>query len=168
MNPENWIFADQPLQRIFCYSGSYLYTNNISVTLLLTPVPWCRVCMAHGIVAKGDVVPCPVDAAGCFTPEITDFAGQHVKEADKGLIAAIKVTGRLYDSASLVHSYPFCWRSDTPLIYKVRVSASHFAVTPCGYTLQPCASHLGMTRQDDASRHYRVYGSGVHTVTHTV
>lgn len=75
--------------------------------------------MAHGIVAKGDVVPCPVDAAGCFTPEVSDFAGVHVKEADKGIIAAIKATGRLYDSASLVHSYPFCWRSDTPLIYKV-------------------------------------------------
>jgi isoleucyl-tRNA synthetase len=41
-----------------------------------------------------------------------------VKEADKAIIAAIKERGRLVDVGSLVHSYPFCWRSDTPLIYR--------------------------------------------------
>jgi isoleucyl-tRNA synthetase len=77
-----------------------------------------RVCTAAGILAKGAAVPCPVDAAGRFTPEAADFAGTHVKDADKAIIAHIKAAGRLVDSSSLVHSYPFCWRSDTPLIYK--------------------------------------------------
>jgi isoleucyl-tRNA synthetase len=41
---------------------------------------------------------------------------RHVKEADKSIIEAIKKAGRLVDVASINHSYPFCWRSDTPLI----------------------------------------------------
>jgi isoleucyl-tRNA synthetase len=38
-----------------------------------------RVCMSHGVIAKGELVPCPVDEAGCFTAEVVDFVGQHVK-----------------------------------------------------------------------------------------
>ena len=87
-----------------------------------------RVCMAHGIVAKGASVPCPVDAAGRFTAEVTDFAGVHVKEADKAIVAKLKEAGRLVDNSTVVHSYPFCWRSDTPLIYKVRALRSPQAI----------------------------------------
>ena len=42
----------------------------------------------------------------------------HVKEADKHIIRHIKETSRMYDQSVIVHSYPFCYRSDTPLIYK--------------------------------------------------
>jgi isoleucyl-tRNA synthetase len=77
-----------------------------------------RVCLAHGVIQKGGNVPCPVDEDGCFTAAVPDFKGRHVKEADKDIIAMVKSMGRLVDSASIVHSYPFCWRSDTPLIYK--------------------------------------------------
>ena len=41
-----------------------------------------------------------------------------VKDADKAIIAELKSAGRLVDSQTIVHSYPFCWRSETPLIYK--------------------------------------------------
>jgi isoleucyl-tRNA synthetase len=78
-----------------------------------------RVCTLSGVVAKGASVPCPVDSAGRFSAEVTDFAGQYVKDADKAIVAHIKKLGRLVDVSNLVHSYPFCWRSDTPLIYKV-------------------------------------------------
>lgn len=77
-----------------------------------------RVCLAHGVIVKGGNVPCPVDDDGCFTDEVSDFKGIHVKEADKAIIAAVKESGRLLNAGSIVHSYPFCWRSDTPLIYK--------------------------------------------------
>ncbi|KAI3433769.1 hypothetical protein D9Q98_003575 [Chlorella vulgaris] len=77
-----------------------------------------RVCLANGVIAKGEGIPCPVDDAGCFTAEVTDFAGMYVKDADKEIIKALKAAGRVVDNASLMHSYPFCWRSDTPLIYK--------------------------------------------------
>ena len=77
-----------------------------------------RVCLAHGVVGKGDSVPCPVNEDGCFTDPVSDFKGHHVKQADKEIIAAVKAAGRLVNAGSIVHSYPFCWRSDTPLIYK--------------------------------------------------
>lgn len=73
-----------------------------------------------GIVGKGEGLPCPVDASGRFTSEVSDFAGRFVKDADKDIIAHIKAAGHLVDHANYVHSYPFCWRSDQPLIYKVR------------------------------------------------
>lgn len=41
-----------------------------------------------------------------------------MKEADKEIIAKLKAMGRLVDNSTLTHSYPFCWRSDTPLIYR--------------------------------------------------
>ncbi len=60
----------------------------------------------------------PVDVDGRFTAEVADFAGVNVKEADKGLIRKLKEQGSLFHQATIQHSYPFCWRTDTPLIYK--------------------------------------------------
>jgi len=81
-----------------------------------------RVCMANGIIQKGADFPCPVDADGLFTDEVTIAKGVHVKEADNTLIADIKDRGRLVQKDMLMHSYPFCWRSNTPLIYKTVTS----------------------------------------------
>ncbi|NWY98070.1 SYIC protein, partial [Loxia curvirostra] len=77
-----------------------------------------RVCMDFNIIQKDSVPVCPVDASGCFTAEVADFAGQYVKDADKHIIRWLKERGRLIHSTTFQHSYPFCWRSDTPLIYK--------------------------------------------------
>ena len=73
-----------------------------------------RVMKEAGITA----LECPVDDAGKFTPEVRDFVGVHVKTADKDIIKKLKDEGKLYDQGVLVHSYPFCPRSDTPLIYR--------------------------------------------------
>ncbi len=59
-----------------------------------------------------------VDDEGNFGPEVTAYAGQNVKAADTQIIADIKADGRLVRHDTLEHSYPFCWRSDTPLIYR--------------------------------------------------
>eukprot|EP00033_Pygsuia_biforma_P001035 GCRY01001180.1.p1 GENE.GCRY01001180.1~~GCRY01001180.1.p1 ORF type:complete len:1077 (-),score=340.73 GCRY01001180.1:217-3447(-) len=77
-----------------------------------------RVCLAGGIIEKGQSLVCPVDANGRFTADVTDWAGVYVKEADEAIMKHLKEAGRLINKASIVHSYPFCWRSDTPLIYK--------------------------------------------------
>lgn len=77
-----------------------------------------------GIFSQSDQshgLPIPVDNDGRLTEEITDFAGMYVKEADKEIVAKIKAMGRLVDNSSLMHTYPFCWRSETPLIYRVGV-----------------------------------------------
>ncbi|KAF9611943.1 hypothetical protein IFM89_037163 [Coptis chinensis] len=47
--------------------------------------------------------------------KVSDFGGCYVKDADKDIITAIKAKGRLVNSQTLTHSYPFCWRSDTSL-----------------------------------------------------
>lgn len=38
-----------------------------------------RVCLRFGVLKKGEGVVCPVDSTGCFTADVTDFAGQYVK-----------------------------------------------------------------------------------------
>lgn len=60
----------------------------------------------------------PVDNNGHFTQEVPDYAGQFVKDADKEIIKKLKRDGRIVHHATCHHRYPFCWRSDTPLIYK--------------------------------------------------
>lgn len=75
-------------------------------------------CLNNGIVEKGESLPCPVDANGRFTDEVPDFKGVNVKAADNDICSKLKASGRLLMKDTYTHSYPFCWRSDTPLIYK--------------------------------------------------
>jgi isoleucyl-tRNA synthetase len=69
-------------------------------------------CAAEGI----DVVQ-SVDEEGNFRASVVDYAGRNIKEADHDLIAELKRRGRVFKHETLVHSYPYCWRSGTPLIY---------------------------------------------------
>lgn len=65
----------------------------------------------------------PVTRGGLFTDEVTDFAGQFVKDADKGIIQKMKEEGKLYRKETITHSYPFSWRhEDVPVIYYARES----------------------------------------------
>lgn len=61
---------------------------------------------------------CPVDANGRFTEEVAPYQGLLVKDADKEIARELKKQGSLFHQATIRHRYPFCWRSDTPLIYK--------------------------------------------------
>ncbi|BFZ57160.1 isoleucine--tRNA ligase [Savitreella phatthalungensis] len=73
-------------------------------------------CLKNGIFDRDVPPPCPLDDKGCFTDVVSDFAGQYVKDADKDIQKHLKRTGRLIVQAQIVHSYAFCWRSDTPLL----------------------------------------------------
>eukprot|EP00516_Mucochytrium_quahogii_P005935 CAMPEP_0203747488 /NCGR_PEP_ID=MMETSP0098-20131031/2606_1 /ASSEMBLY_ACC=CAM_ASM_000208 /TAXON_ID=96639 /ORGANISM=" , Strain NY0313808BC1" /LENGTH=1136 /DNA_ID=CAMNT_0050635915 /DNA_START=145 /DNA_END=3555 /DNA_ORIENTATION=+ len=77
-----------------------------------------RVCMAAGVIVAGGELPCPVDDDGRFTEKVPDFVGRNVKEADNDICKMLKAKGRLVSKNSILHSYPFCWRSDTPLLYR--------------------------------------------------
>uniref|UniRef100_A0A8C2PM25 Isoleucine--tRNA ligase, cytoplasmic n=1 Tax=Capra hircus TaxID=9925 RepID=A0A8C2PM25_CAPHI len=69
-----------------------------------------RVCMDFNIIQKDSLPICPVDASGCFTAEVTDFAGQYVKVSYKIRLAAFQ---------GLISSEDACCNfKDTPLIYK--------------------------------------------------
>ncbi|OWB80614.1 hypothetical protein B5S32_g4902 [[Candida] boidinii] len=71
-----------------------------------------------GIINEKLPPPNPVDDNGKFTEEVKDFAGVYVKDADKEIIKHLTANGRLLLSSQIRHSYPFCWRSDTPLLYR--------------------------------------------------
>ena len=86
------------------------------------------IAMKNGVISSTKLPPNPVDEKGCFTSEVRDFTGQHVKAADKGIIKYLKGTGRMIVDGQKTHSYPFCWRSDTPLIY--RAVSSWFVKIP--------------------------------------
>ena len=61
---------------------------------------------------------CPVTMAGEFNAEVRDFAGRFVKEADVDIIRHLDDAGTLYERDVIVHSYPHCYRTDAPLIYR--------------------------------------------------
>jgi isoleucyl-tRNA synthetase len=65
-----------------------------------------------------DVLVDPVDAEGKFTRAVPEVAGINVKEADPVLMDMLQESGVLVEKGRIVHSYPFCWRTGTPLIYK--------------------------------------------------
>jgi isoleucyl-tRNA synthetase len=58
----------------------------------------------------------PVDLEGRITGGYR-FTGKFVKEADGFILDDLKSRGLLYRSEKIVHTYPFCWRCETPLIY---------------------------------------------------
>ena len=64
----------------------------------------------------------PVDESGKFTEEVTPWAGMFIKDADPEIITDLKKRGLLYRSGKITHSYPFCWRCKSPLIYYARRS----------------------------------------------
>lgn len=61
---------------------------------------------------------CPVDEAGCFTADVPEYQGMQVFTANDDIIARLKAEKKLVQKSQITHSYPFCWRTDTPLIYK--------------------------------------------------
>ena len=62
-----------------------------------------------------------VDAKGCMTKE-TKWAGMFCKDADKEVLKDLEIRGLLFSAPVFEHSYPHCWRCDTPLIYYARDS----------------------------------------------
>ncbi len=60
-----------------------------------------------------------VDAKGEMTAE-TPWAGMFCKDADKEVFADLEKRGLLFAALNFEHSYPYCWRCDTPLIYYAR------------------------------------------------
>lgn len=77
-----------------------------------------RCCLEAGIITRDQEIVCPVDSCGCFIEPVHDFLGHHVKDTDKQIIKSLKASSKLVVSGTSKHSYPYCWRSDTPLIYK--------------------------------------------------
>ena len=59
---------------------------------------------------------------GTFIPEVTPWRGVFVKDADPYIIEDLRTRGLLLKSEAYTHTYPFCWRCKTPLLYYARES----------------------------------------------
>ena len=73
-----------------------------------------RVCREYGIAFVQFV-----DAKGCMTAD-TDWPGVFVKKADPKILKDLEEKGLLFAAPNFEHSYPHCWRCDTPLLYYAR------------------------------------------------
>ncbi|HEY4028353.1 MAG TPA: isoleucine--tRNA ligase, partial [Candidatus Dormibacteraeota bacterium] len=71
-----------------------------------------RLCQEKGIPVRHTV-----DLRGRFLPQVEKFAGVRVREANPLVIEDLRERGLLYRAAEIRHTYPFCWRCDTALIY---------------------------------------------------
>jgi len=71
------------------------------------------------IEAKKNSIPIilTVNKEGKFISEVTPWAGNFVKKADAGIIEYLRVNDLLFKEETVNHSYPFCWRCDSPLLY---------------------------------------------------
>ena len=65
-----------------------------------------------------DVIVDPVTLSGKFDNTIDGIQDMNVKDADKVIMNQLKERGSLFSQKTEMHSYPFCWRTGTPLIYK--------------------------------------------------
>jgi isoleucyl-tRNA synthetase len=63
-----------------------------------------------------------VQPDGTFIPEITPWRGIFVKDADPLIIQELEARGLMFRSETFTHTYPFCWRCKTPLLYYARES----------------------------------------------
>ena len=107
-----------------------------------------RVCKEAGMNAFVD----PLDDACAFTDAIPEYKGRFCKDCDKDIIKALKAAGKLVHQATIVHSYPFCDRTDTPLIYRaidawyVRVEDLHERLAKNNDTVHWTPDYVGEKR----------------------
>lgn len=87
----------------------------------------------------------PVQSGGAVTYRF-------VKDADKAIIGKLKEAGRIVHVAVERHSYPFCWRSETPLIYKVPPCHAAKRYVHCLPVLMRAAFHTAEHRITECRR----------------
>ena len=73
-------------------------------------------CRAHGMRSTTSSTRCR--ATACYEAALPLFGGQDIWKANPPIVEALRDAGRLLASATLVHSYPHCWRHKTPVIYR--------------------------------------------------
>ncbi len=107
-----------------------------------------RVCKEAGMNAIVD----PLDASAAFGPEVPEYRGRFCKDCDKDIIKRLKAEGKLVHQSTIVHSYPYCDRTDTPLIYRaidawyVRVEDLHEKLAANNATVHWTPDYVGDKR----------------------
>jgi isoleucyl-tRNA synthetase len=82
-----------------------------------------RICSDANIVNNVNISKyCPIDDAGRFTYPITEYIGRIVFDCEDDIIKDLGIKNKIIRSQKYIHNYPYCWRSDTPLIYRTTKS----------------------------------------------
>jgi isoleucyl-tRNA synthetase len=108
-------FQDQP-QAFRVLVDAYVTTGDGTGVVHLAPAYGeddYRVCRREGIALVD-----PLDEEARFTAQVPDLAGVFCKDADRAIIRRLKEDGALVQQNTITHSYPFCERTETPLIYR--------------------------------------------------
>jgi isoleucyl-tRNA synthetase len=105
-----------PDQRAFYVVGADFVSTDDGAGVVHTAAAYgvddLRLCQEKGLPVRHTV-----DLRGRFRPEVDKFAGLFVKEADPLIVEDLRQRGLLYKAGEIRHTYPFCWRCRTPLIY---------------------------------------------------
>ena len=145
-------FADKKAEGAFVVLNDDYVTTDDGVGLVHIAPAYgeddFRVCKEAGITAFAD----PLDDACAFTAAVPEYAGRFCKDCDKDIIKWLKAEGKLVHQATIVHSYPFCDRTDTPLIYRaidawyVRVEDLHERLAKNNATVHWTPDYVGEKR----------------------
>jgi isoleucyl-tRNA synthetase len=98
--------------------------------------------------ANGIAVVCPIDDRARFTAEVPPYEGMQVFDANKVIIADLKTKDALLRHDTYEHSYPHCWRTDTPLVYRalsswfVKVTAVKDRMIELNHRIQWVPEHV--------------------------
>ncbi|MBR1588489.1 MAG: isoleucine--tRNA ligase, partial [Kiritimatiellae bacterium] len=145
-------FADQREKGAFVVLNDDYVTTDDGVGLVHIAPAYgeddFRVCKEAGITAFAD----PLDDACAFTDAVPEYKGRFCKDCDKDIIKWLKAEGKLVHQATITHSYPFCDRTDTPLIYRaidawyVRVEDLHARLAKNNATVHWTPDYVGEKR----------------------
>src|SRR5205807_1312475 len=135
-----------------------------------------RVCINNNIINNENIANyCPMDDSGRFTTDVEPFAGRLVFDCDDDIRDILKSQGLLLKTVLYKHSYPYCWRSETPLIYKtieswfVRVTILKERIIELNKTVNWYPREIGENRfhqwllniKDWAISRFRMYGTPI-------
>ena len=110
-----------------------------------------NVCKKNNIITS-DTIFIPIDVNGKYTSDITEYEGKIVFDCNKLIIKSLEESDKLFMKKQIKHSYPFCWRSDTKLIYLacpswfVKVTELKDKIIKNNKTINWVPNHVGENR----------------------
>ncbi|MCB2230246.1 isoleucine--tRNA ligase [bacterium] len=113
-------FADQKDKAFFVVTADFVTMDDGTGIVHMAPgfgADDYEVGKEHGLPVLQAIEP-----NGIFKPDSGKYAGMWIKDADKEITKDLKIGGKLFKKEQYEHSYPFCWRCDSPLIYIARES----------------------------------------------
>ncbi len=116
----NPLYTFLPVEQDYAYvvAGDFVSTEDGTGIVHIAPafgVDDMAVGQANNLPVLQTVAP-----DGTFVNDVTEFRGMFVKDADKEIIRDLRRRGLMYKQQTYEHSYPFCWRCGSPLLYYAR------------------------------------------------